>query len=195
MSTFRQIAKGKKAFTVYDVLLDPDAETPEKIGFRILSAAEQGDIIKQAEEWAEGKGSKSTAGQGDPRFELAKKAFTVALACVDSESPQDSPAPYFPKGAAQVFEAFDDDVIEYLYAIWLTHREKRSPRKLRENTIEFIEGLANTINPDEDAAAVFFSRWPLGTLIRFTRILGSQFVTSQQINSGSSTPSEAEPQS
>lgn len=191
MSTFRSVARGKRAFKVYEVPgLDPDSETPEKIGFRIMGALELADVIASARKFAEARGSKDPRA-GDEVYDLARMAYTLAHCLVDSESPQDAPRPFYPRGADQVFEDEDDEVISYLYAIWEQHCEAQSPRQLRQDGAQFLEGLTAMLGEDEGAAAVFFSRMRPGMQMQFARSLAKLYVTSLSTNSSSSTPSSS----
>lgn len=190
MSTFRSVARGKRAFKVYEVPgLDPDSETPEKIGLRLLSAIELADVVSKARKFAESRGSKDPR-PGDELYDMGRMCSTLALAAIDSDSPPDKPRPFFPGGDAQVLEFLDEDVVSYIYAIWEQHCEAQSPRQLRIDGAEFLEGLSVMLGEDEGKAAVFFSRWRPGTQLRFTRTLASLWQSSLSTNSDSTTPSE-----
>lgn len=189
MSTFRSVARGKRAFKVYEVPgLDPDSETPEKIGLRLLSAIELADVVSKARKFAESRGSKDPR-PGDELYDMGRMCSTLALAVVDSDSQQDDPRPFFPGGDAQVLEFLDEDVVSYIYAIWEQHCESQSPRQLRVDGAEFLDGLSVMLGEDEGKAAVFFSRWRPGMQLQFVRTLASLWRSSLPTSSDSTTPS------
>lgn len=98
-STFHHVSQGARAFDVFEVPgLDASGE-PVNVGLRIMGAFELADVIARARDFAASHGSKPKT--GDPLYELARKAGTLAFVAVKADSPQQAPAPYFPGASAR----------------------------------------------------------------------------------------------
>jgi hypothetical protein len=145
-------------------------------------------VFSQAREYCAKRGSVS---EDDEAFQHAIRVFTLAKSCVDSESPGDSPAPFFDGGAEQVFASQDltTEHVVYMHERYLLWRDETSPRLPSIKPEDFARAAVGIANGDE----TFFLAMRLGTLWHFIRTLASLHVNSHTHNSGSSSDSPEKP--
>jgi hypothetical protein len=148
MATFGQIAKGKRARKriTFPLLAgtsaDGAADARVEVDLVVLTGIEEADVLAKARTFAKERGVDDPR-DGQPIYDLAQWVHTLAIACVDPDSPEDAPRPFFEGGAAQILgsELLGRDVISYLYEHQQAWQDQVSPR-------------ARTIGPAELVAHV-----------------------------------------
>lgn len=197
MARFSDVTKGRRARTPAVLPLPGahvDPETGEWIGptaklaMRALREDEYDDVLANARAFAKKRGE--SAEDGDDLYERGKMLHTLAIACLDADSPEDVPALFFDGGVDQIAssEIMCPEVIAYLYERQQLWQDEVNP-------------LLKALQPNEFFAAAvavaggnmaFFVGMRPGMRWSFTRTLASQLLSSLA-NSSSSTPS-SEPQ-
>jgi hypothetical protein len=148
MATFSQLAKGRRArkTVTFPLLAAAVAEGTEPrelaVDVIVLSGLEDADVMGKARAFAKERGVDDPK-DGNPIYDLALWAFTLAIACVDPESPETDPRPFFDGGAEQILASnlLGRDTIAYLYEHQQQWQDEVSPR-------------ARTVGPEELLAHV-----------------------------------------
>ena len=160
------------------------------LDIRALREDEYQDVLTFAMKWAKKHGLESPE-DGDPLYERAKMIQTLALTCIDKDSPKNAPAPFFDGGFEQIrtSEIMTPEVIGYLYLQQQLWQDEISPLKKDMTPAEFLAAAVETAKGN----MAFFVNSRPGALWNFTRTLASQLVSSlasSSQSSQSSTPRE-----
>ncbi len=195
MPTFSTIIKGTRAVKVIDFPADntrcalladlpelaaqraqdaqaaarPEQATPEaqpKIGLRVLTGIETAECLHKAREFAISKGVASPAA-GDPIYDLGIMVHTLAIGCVDPDSPESSRALFFDGGASQILEGLDQDRIAFLYARHEIWQDECSPQALRLTTQDAYAHIVKVTVSDDDTVFTQMRPGLAWTLFRF----------------------------
>jgi hypothetical protein len=104
---FAAIQKGTRARKTVTIegIEDPDGK-PVPIDVRPLNGIEQGEALSKARAYAIEKGVKEPR-DGEPIYELGKQVHTLLVGCIETDSPQDSPRPFF-ASAQEILELTRD---------------------------------------------------------------------------------------
>jgi hypothetical protein len=97
------------------------------VDLRVLTGAEESQVLQKARDYAIERGIESPT-NGEPIYEIAKMAETLALGVIDHDSPEAEPCPFFDGGAKQLLDEVDGDRIAFLYARWEMWQGECSPR-------------------------------------------------------------------
>ena len=143
---------------------------------RPLTGAEEGVVLERATAYATEKHA-AKCEPGNSLFDLGIMLHSLALACVDTESPADKREPYFDGGAAQIADALDTEQIAFLYARFELWQDECSPTVRAQTGEELVRHLVEIVGSDSDLP---FARLRLGTLATLVRILGSLALSSAE---------------
>lgn len=188
MGTFGTIVKGRRARK-----RSPELTTMDGVSFscdlRALVGVDDADVFARAREYAQSKGIASPK-DGEPLYELGIAVHTLALACVDPESPEAEPRPFFDGGVEQILAHLDRDRILYLYEVQRGWQSSFSPRASDfasfEERVQAIWELANAEEDDERP----FARLGAGLHRSLLRTLARQWLISLGIRSLSGSADE-----
>ncbi len=180
---FSQIAKGTRAERPVEIELGGETL---KFAVRPLIASEEGDVAAGARTYAESKGVKNPT-PGDALYDLGLAMHTIALGCVDLESPADKRAPYFDGGVAQILDSdvLGRDAIAYVYEIQQRWQDECAPRKLAMAPDEFAAAVVVIGGEDKARSQLFFGQLRPGMQWHFTHFLASLWLNSPTPRSGS----------
>jgi hypothetical protein len=179
-------ASFKHGTTVVNVLLRP------------LTAAEEIEVISKATALAESKGIKNPR-PDNPIYESAIWAHSLALACLDPDSPTDARAPTFDGGAEQALAALDSDTLAVLYEQLRVWQEECSPSLRTVGTDALWNALKEVATSDDPFVYARLSPHMRWTLQRFTAALllkspgARPFSSSDSGDSSSSTTTPSSP--
>jgi hypothetical protein len=210
MATFSQVAKGKQARKVVLLplgdgpvrvpVLGPDGvisfpASPDAVplALRPLTSAEQAEVLAAAEADAKGRGV-SDPRPGHPLYDLAEMEHTLALCCVDVDSPPESPRRFFDGGVAQIRTSphLGRDKIGFLFGLFQGFQDEVNPTIHSLSGEEFYAALTAMGGEDaEDTQAFFASLAPVmqWSLARTLAVLLRTSLT----DSSASTPPSATP--
>jgi len=169
---FSEIAEGISAESPVKVLAK-GKEIPARV--RPLSAMEETDAVSSAIAFSRKKGAEPKAGQ--PIYESALAAATVAMATLDDESPEGKREPFFDGGMDAALE-LDTDALAILFEQQQAFQEEKSPSFRAMSTNDLFRLLKEVVEKDDP----FFyrrispaTRWNLqritGALLRSARVL------------------------
>ena len=207
MAKFSQIIKGTRARKrvwlqlgdgpLLSVSLDAQgkgaavrSEEAIAVDLRPLTSGEQADVLSRARADAVAKGVAEPK-DGNPIYDLCEMEHTLCLACVDPESPEHAPQPFFDGGVAQIRSSPDlgRDRVAWLFEQCLLHQDECSPRLRTLDPAAFVASL-DILGAEEDgSAADFFAS--LGPALRWIcmRSLAVQRRSAQPHSSPSSSDS------
>lgn len=157
-----------------------------KVDVRTLTGVEPDIVHTLAIEYA-----KKRAGDGALDQDLVESGrilHTLVLTCIDTDSPKDSPQPFFDTGIEGIESSnvLLPELKQYLYEQQLLHQDETNP-------------LLGTQTPEQFAAAViataqgemsFFASMRPGMLWSFTRSMASLLMPLMMQESQPSSPSE-----
>lgn len=169
-----------------------DPETHEWVGptasldLRPLREDEHIDVLSSALAFAKKKGLEKPE-DGDPIYERAKMVHTLAIACIDSDSPKDAPTAYFDGGVEQILasEIMTPEVIGYLYLQQQMLQDEVSPLNADMSPAEFMAAALSTAKGNYS----FFVNSRPGIQWSFMRTLAKLHVDSVLSSSPSSESS------
>lgn len=195
MAKFSEVAAGYRARRPIKLPLpgaQVDPETGEWVGpnvdldIRVLRDDEYTDVLQHALAFARKRGLEKPE-DGDPLYERGKMVHTLAIACIDRESPKEAPAPFFDGGVEQIqtSEAMTPEVIGYLFLQQQIFQDEVSPLRKDMTPAEF---LAAAIQTAKGNMAFFVNSRP-GVQWNFLRTMASQFIASLAASSPSSLSS------
>ena len=196
MAKFSDVAAGARARRSIRLPLPGaqlDAESGAWLGptaaldVRVLRNDEHTDILRDALAFARKRGLE-TPEDGDPLYEQGKMLHTLAVACIDCDSPKDAPQPYFDGGWEQIHasEVLSPEVLHYLYLQQQIFQDEVSPLLKGMSPMEFMAAAIKTAAGDMS----FFVNSRPGMQWSFTRTLARQLLASQSLSSTFSTSSE-----
>jgi hypothetical protein len=143
---FADIKKGQGARRDVDLTL-ADGQVV-RAAVRVLLPEDDDTIETQALAYAKERGVESPA-PGDPIFRRGVALHTLLLACIDPESPDEAPAPFF-DSVEQIESALDRDRIARLYAAQIAHQHRCSPRGLHIGSNEAVRELFEAATPEDE---------------------------------------------
>jgi len=147
------------------------------VDLRPLTSGEQADVLARATADAKSRGVMDPR-DGNPIYDLAEMEHTLALCCLDPDSPDDAPRPFFDGGVEQIRSSPDlgRDRIVYLFEQHQLYQDECAPSLRKINPTEFIASLGILGGDDDRTAQDFFGsmgpglRWIcLRTLARLAR--------------------------
>lgn len=196
MPKFSEVVAGVRARRAVKLPLPGamvDGETGEWTGpvvdldVRALRDDEYAEVLQHALAFARKRGLESPE-DGDALYERGKMLHTLAIACLDKDSPHDNPQPYFDRGWEQIHksEVMTPEVIAYLYLQQQLFQEEVNPLLKTLSPAEFLGAAIKTAGGDMS----FFVNSRPAVLWSFTRTLASRLIASLANSSPSSQPSE-----
>lgn len=205
MATFSEVAGGVRTRRATKLPL-PGASLNVETGdwegptvpldLRALNEAEYETVLEEARKFARKRGLESPE-SGDDLYERGKIVHTLAIACIDRDSPEEDPKPFFDgklkDGSIvpawqqiQQSEILTPEVLGYLYEHQQLLQEDVAPMKKELTPAELMAGALATARGNMG----FFVGLRPGTRWSFVRILANRFIDSLAPSSPSSTSSE-----
>ena len=178
MSKFSQIANGAAGIDSVEIPMI-GVEKPVKIGLRVLLSDADDDILKNARAFAIAQGVEDPK-DGNPIYDLARARETIALACVDLDSPAQGER--FFENAAEVRTGLDRDRIAYLYERQQRWQDACSPSRKKMGDSEFVAKIIEIAEAGDDDPRPFDELRPI-LLESYTRILSREFVILAKLKS------------
>lgn len=197
MATFGQIIKGtraRKRVTLPLAGASCDPATLEwkgavvELDLRALSPLERAEVTAAARAFAVEKGV-ADPNADEALYVQGLMLHTLAVACIDAESPEDAPRPFFDGGFEQLYktEALSTDHIAYLYELQEMWEDEVSPRV---NTVKAADLIATTLKA-ASGDAYFFVRLRPSTRWSCFRTMAARLLDSLTRSSGPGSSSEA----
>jgi hypothetical protein len=130
-----------------------------------LTGLEEAAVLAKARGFAKERGVDDPR-DGNPIYDLGQWVHTLAVACIDPESPEEAPRPFFEGGADQILasELLGRDVIAYLYEHQQSWQDEVSPRARTIGAAELVAHVvevASTEDPTPFLRLVPALRWSL----------------------------------
>lgn len=147
---FSEAAKGTRAERVVTVDL---ARGKHTFAIRPLTGNEEAEALAGARDFTKSKGSVDPK-PGDPLFELGIAVHTIAIGCVDVDSPETARAPYFDGGAPQILGELAREEIAYLYERHAQWQDECSPTVSKLQGGELIAELIRQVEAEDDGPFV-----------------------------------------
>lgn len=158
----------------------PGATTPEatavKMMLRPLTGAEEATVLEEARRFARGRGVDDPK-RGDALYDLGAMVHTLALACLDPDSPSSLRAAFFDQGATQILEHVSRETIAYLYERQEAWQAECSPYRHQMTAAELLDAAKKEAASDDER---FFSQLSPATRWSFTHILACVVVNSPE---------------
>lgn len=172
MAKHKSLAKGTRAELPFDL----PAATGEEVGLgcllRPLNGIEEEEALVEARARAIAKGVTDPS-PGDPIYDLALMIETIALGCMDPDSPKEAREPTFADGD-EIRASFGREAIAYIYAAHQAWQDEASPTLAKLDAKGYVDAIAKLGGPDEVESRRFFLRLQPGLLWSFTRSLAVQ---------------------
>lgn len=185
---FSQIAKGTFARRAIPLQLGTQEV---QVDVRPLLFEERGEIARFAREYAKGKGVENPT-DDDEAYIIGKRAYMAFIACIDHDSEEKDPKPFFDGGISDVLsgQPLVSDHIAYLCEQIELWEDECSPREMHLSNAEFIARVVATAGGDQTA---FLLLRP-GLQMIFTRTLAERLLSSlaDKSSTGSSLPEDTE---
>lgn len=199
MSKFSDVTQGTRARKPIKLPLpgaQVDGETGEWLGptvdldVRVLREDEHTQVLAQAHAFARKNGIEEP-GDGDPLYEQGKMLHTLAIACIDRESPKDAPTPFFDEGWEQIHksEVMTHEVVAYLYLQQQIFQDEVNPLLKAMSPGEFMAAAIKTAQGDMS----FFVNSRPGMQWSFLLTTVKQLLSALSLNSTFSMSSEPQP--
>lgn len=155
-----------------------------------LNPIEKSDVATRARAFAKERGILEPR-DGDELYDWGKMLHTLVIACVDKESPEDNPKPFFEGGFEQLHttKLVGPEHIAFLYEQQQLWQDECSPGLKNMSTEEFLAAVVKTAGGDMS----FFVNARPGMRWSFTRTLAALHLNSLTAKSPSSSPSEPPP--
>lgn len=196
MAKFSEIAAGIRARRPAKLPLpgaSVDDATGEWIGpvqeleVRPLNEGEYGEVLAKALAYAREKGLENPE-EGDAIYERGKMLHTLALACIDKDSPQEKAAPFFDGGVAQIqgSEIMTPEVVAYLYEVQQLMQDDVAPMKKDLSPADFMAAALQSAQGN----MAFFVNSRLAVRWSLLRTLANLYIASLANNLPSSPSSE-----
>lgn len=137
MSKFSEISKG--TFARRRIELDVNG-TKTPIDVRVLTPQEEADVLAQATAFARTRGVERPD-EGDTLFDLGRWIYTAAIACVDVDSPENGPRPFFDGGVEQIInsKAITRTHLAYIFEHHELWQDECSPYEKKLNADELLQ--------------------------------------------------------
>lgn len=160
------------------------------VDVRTVRADEHDKVLASARRYAIENGVAEPS-DGDELFERGRILHTLAIACVDVDSPVDAPAPFFDGGVEQILssESLTPEVLAYLYEQQAIFQDESSPLMKTQSPVEFTAALMATAEGDMS----FFVYSRPGLRWSFTHTMAKLLAESMKRASRSSSDSSSEP--
>jgi len=164
-----------------------------KLDVRPLRPDEHDAVIAKARAYAIANGS-TDPGEDDELYQRGKMLHTLAIACVDVDSPANDPQPFFDGGVTQLLssEELTPEVLAYLYEHQQIHQDECSPLLKKQTPAEFAAAVMRTAQGENGDMSFFVSSRP-GMRWSFTLSMARLLASSMTLASLSSSPSEPHP--
>lgn len=175
MSRFSKLVKGSKARKPFALSL-PNAVEDVQIALVPLSGADEVETFAQARAFAKSKGIDDPK-QGDPIYERAIWASTLLIACIDPESLEAAPVPFF-DSVEEILGGLDRDRIALLFEAQQAWQDECSPRPGSMSAVEFVDMTFACARAAEGADLPFERLRPV-TRRSFVHTLALQYVALQ----------------
>lgn len=198
MPTFGQLAKGARARKTIQLGISGaqiNAETGaweggiiDELDVRPLNPIERATVLEKARAFAIARGIADPK-EDDELYEDAKVLHTLVLGCIDKDSPENDPKPYFEGGFEQLYgtELLLPDHIGYLYEQQQLWEDECSPRILNQTPQEYMAAVAATAAGDQS----FFLGARPGMRWSFLHTTAARLVACLTPKSPSGTPSSS----
>lgn len=183
MAKWATLTRGKRARKKDVSFTSLESDEPVLLDLKVLDGADDAAVLEYATMFAKSKGG--DAKDGDELFEYGKARKTVELACIDKDSTDDKPEPFF-ASMDEVDAALDRDRILSLAYQQKLFQAIASPFKYAMTDDEFADAIVDIAFREEGDPGPFAS-WPPQLQWSFTRILAFRFVRSQTHNSSTSS--------
>lgn len=154
---------------------------PIAFAVRPTTGTEEGVILERATEYAIARHAAKVE-SGNPLFDLGIMLHTLAIVCVDPDSPPDNREPFWDAGADQIANAMDTEQIAWLYAVFERWQDECSPTVRSMSGPALVQRLVDIAGADGDDAR-FFDGMRLGTLVILLRTTAKLLLTSPEGNS------------
>jgi hypothetical protein len=149
------------------------AEPAALVAMIVLTGEEDDEVLAQARAHAVSRGIAEPK-PGDPIFDLSVMVHTLRLGCVDPDSPQDSPVPFF-MSAEQIWKNLSRDQIVHLHAQHEFFQDECSPRAKRfESENQFYAWVLKAA--ESESPSDFFESIGPAMLWNSVRTLAKQHV-------------------
>lgn len=158
------------------VEVSPDAVP---VDLRPLTSGEQAEVLSRAAADAKARGVTDPR-DGNPIYDLAEMEHTLALACLDPDSPADAPRPFFDGGVEQIRSSPDlgRDRIAFLFAHFQQFQDECSPSLRKVDPAQMVASLDILGGDDDRMAQDFFGSMGLGLRWIYMRTLARLYRTS-----------------
>ena len=163
----------------------PGFEGAPALLLRPLNGLEEEDVLRQAFEYARRPGNEKPDAS-DELYELGVMLHTLAISCLDTDSPQDARTAFFDGGIDQIRLELPRDTIHYLYQQHSLWQDECSPY-VRRLSLDEVYAKALEVASSEDDSP-FTSLSPATRWI-FTRTLATLLLDSRELKSASGAPS------
>lgn len=196
MASFGQIAKGTRARKRIQLPMGAAQFDPEigtwgggeivDLDVRPINAVERSLVLERSRAFAKSKGVEDPT-DGDELYDQARLLHTLAIACVDKDSPESDPKPFFDGGFEQLHttELLTTDHIAYLFEQQQLWEDECSPRLKKQTPGQFMATILSIAGGDMS----FFVGARPGMLWSFTRTLAALHANSLTPTSPSSSDS------
>lgn len=195
MARFADILKGKRArrtvpFPQAPSLpggAPPEAQEDLVVDLVVLSAEEEAKALGEAIRFAKKNGDDDPK-PNTPLYDLGLMIATLLVSCLDSESPEEKPVPFF-ANSDEIMANLDRERIAYLYALQQVWQDELSPARKRMSEDEMLTFVLEAAGTEDPLS--FFEKLPPGTLARCLVFSGRLLLTLRQHRlpaSSSSTP-------
>jgi hypothetical protein len=196
MPTFSQLAKGMRARRRVKLPLPGahvDTQTGEWVGptdeldVRPLRSDEYAEVLAGARRYAVEHGLAEPTDE-DELYQRGRQLHTLAIACLDRDSPVDTPRPYFDGGVKQIdaSDLLTPEVLAYLERQQELVQDESNPLLKSVSPAEFMDVVARVAEGDLG----FFVNSRPGTLWIFMRTLASLHLNARTRSAQSSSSPE-----
>lgn len=161
---------------------------PVSVLLRPLTGVEESDVLRRGFEFAIQEGNAQPRA-GDPLYDLGVMVHTLAIGCLDPESPAEGRTAFFDGGAPQILKELGRETIHFIYQRHELWQDECSP---------YVRNMSGTelMNKIEEVAASMddgpFLRMSPATRWNFTRTTARLLLDSREAKSApgeaSSTP-------
>lgn len=187
---FSSITKGTRA-ELKTALPPPDgAGEAVPCVIRALNGTEEDLALSRAREHAKAQGIADPK-VGEPIYDLALMVETIAIGCLDPDSPEAAREPLFDGGAPQVRTAYGREAISFAYEQQQEWQDEVSPSIKKLDPKGYIDALFRLGGANEEDARAFFIRSGPGLRWSLLRTMALQLVTSLTARSESGSNSAA----
>lgn len=181
---FSSLQLGARAERVIELPNRQHEGKPVEIILRALTAAEESDALRRGFEFAIQKGNEKPAA-GDPLYDLGVMVHTLALGCLDPDSPIDDRTPFFDGGADQIMK-LGRETIHFLYQRQELWQDECSPYMRTMSADELMAKVQEVASSSDDGP---FLRMSPATRWIFTRTTARLLLGSREDKSASGAPS------